>query len=66
MAGGRPSRGKGSSTGGLFGDVKAGMRIAQEEIFGPTTALIPVKGFEEAVATANSVRYGLSSSIFTG
>ena len=41
------------------------MRIAQEEIFGPTTALIPVGSFEEAVAAANSVSYGLSSSIFT-
>ena len=49
----------------VFGDVEAGMRIAQEEIFGPTTALIPVKSFEEAVAAANSVAYGLSSSIFT-
>jgi aldehyde dehydrogenase (NAD+) len=41
------------------------MRIAQEEIFGPTTALIPVSGFEEAVAAANSVQFGLSSSIYT-
>jgi aldehyde dehydrogenase (NAD+) len=49
----------------VFADVEAGMRIAQEEIFGPTTALIPVESFEEAVAAANSVRYGLSSSIFT-
>src|SRR5919205_174010 len=31
----------------------------------PTTALIPVDSFEEAVAAANSVKYGLSSSIFT-
>jgi aldehyde dehydrogenase (NAD+) len=49
----------------VFADVEPGMRIAQEEIFGPTTALIPVASFEEAVAAANSVRYGLSSSIFT-
>jgi aldehyde dehydrogenase (NAD+) len=49
----------------VFGDAEPGMRIAQEEIFGPTTALIPVDSFEEAVAAANSVRYGLSSSIFT-
>jgi len=49
----------------VFGDVEAGMRIAQEEIFGPTTALIPVKSFDEAVAAANSVRFGLSSSIYT-
>ena len=49
----------------VFGDAEPGMRIAQEEIFGPTTALIPVDSFEEAVAAANSVRYGLSSSIFS-
>jgi acyl-CoA reductase-like NAD-dependent aldehyde dehydrogenase len=49
----------------VFGDVRPDMRIAQEEIFGPTTALIPVDSFEEAIAAANGVRYGLSSSIFT-
>jgi len=49
----------------VFADVEPQMRIAQEEIFGPTTALIPVESFEQAVAAANSVRYGLSSAIFT-
>jgi len=49
----------------VFADVEPGMRIAQEEIFGPTTALIPVGSFEEAVSAANSVSYGLSSAIFT-
>jgi acyl-CoA reductase-like NAD-dependent aldehyde dehydrogenase len=49
----------------IFADVDPQMRIAQEEIFGPTTALIPVGSFEEAVAAANSIKYGLSSSIFT-
>jgi aldehyde dehydrogenase (NAD+) len=49
----------------VFGDVEPGMRIAQEEIFGPTTALIPVDSFEAAVSAANGVKYGLSSSIFT-
>jgi aldehyde dehydrogenase (NAD+) len=49
----------------VFAEVEPGMRIAQEEIFGPTTALIPVDSFEDAVRAANSVRYGLSSSIFT-
>jgi len=49
----------------VFGDVETGMRIAQEEIFGPTTALIRVASFEQAVAAANSVQYGLSSSIYT-
>jgi aldehyde dehydrogenase (NAD+) len=49
----------------VFGDVEAGMRIAQEEIFGPTTALIRVRDLDEAVRVSNGVRYGLSSSIFT-
>jgi acyl-CoA reductase-like NAD-dependent aldehyde dehydrogenase len=49
----------------IFGDVDPGMRIAQEEIFGPTTALIRVRDFDEAIRVANGIRYGLSSSIFT-
>jgi aldehyde dehydrogenase (NAD+) len=49
----------------VFADADPEMRIAQEEIFGPTTALIPVAGFDEAVAAANSVSFGLSSAIYT-
>jgi alpha-ketoglutaric semialdehyde dehydrogenase len=49
----------------IFGDVEAQMRIAQEEIFGPTTALIPVRDFDEAIRVSNGIRFGLSSSIFT-
>ncbi len=49
----------------IFGDVDPQMRIAQEEIFGPTTALIRVRDFDEAIRVANGIRYGLSSSIFT-
>jgi alpha-ketoglutaric semialdehyde dehydrogenase len=49
----------------IFGDVEPEMRIAQEEIFGPTTALIKVSDFDEAVRAVNGVKYGLSSAIFT-
>jgi aldehyde dehydrogenase (NAD+) len=49
----------------IFGEVDPQMRIAQEEIFGPTTALIRVRDFDEAIRVANGIRYGLSSSIFT-
>jgi alpha-ketoglutaric semialdehyde dehydrogenase len=49
----------------IFGDVESKMRIAQEEIFGPTTALIPVRDFDEAIRVSNGIRFGLSSSIFT-
>ncbi len=49
----------------VFADVEPGMRIAQEEIFGPTTALIRAEDVDEAIRIANGVKYGLSSSIFT-
>jgi aldehyde dehydrogenase (NAD+) len=49
----------------VFADVKANMRIAQEEIFGPVTAVIRCSSFEEAISIGNGVRYGLSASIYT-
>jgi aldehyde dehydrogenase (NAD+) len=49
----------------VFADVKPDMRIAQEEIFGPVTAVIPCDSLEEAIEIGNGVKYGLSSSIYT-
>jgi alpha-ketoglutaric semialdehyde dehydrogenase len=49
----------------IFGDVDPQMRIAQEEIFGPTTALIRVRDLDEAIRVSNGIKFGLSSSIFT-
>jgi aldehyde dehydrogenase (NAD+) len=49
----------------IFTGVKPGMRIAQEEIFGPVLAVITVDSFEEATAVLNGTDYGLSSSIYT-
>jgi len=49
----------------LIDHVRPEMRIAQEEIFGPTTALIPVADLDEAISVSNGIKYGLSSSIFT-
>jgi len=49
----------------VFGDVDPGMRIAQEEIFGPTVAVIKVRDVDEAIEVSNGIEYGLSSSIFT-
>ncbi len=49
----------------VFTDVSADMRIAQEEIFGPVTAVIPANSLDEAIEIANGVRYGLSASIYT-
>jgi alpha-ketoglutaric semialdehyde dehydrogenase len=49
----------------IFDDVRADMRIAQEEIFGPVASMIPVDSLDEAIDVANGVQYGLSASIFT-
>ena len=49
----------------IFSGVAPMSRIAQEEIFGPVLSVIPVDGYDAAVAAANGVRYGLSASIFT-
>jgi aldehyde dehydrogenase (NAD+) len=49
----------------VFADVTSSMRIAQEEIFGPTTAILPVDSLDEALAAANSTQFGLSLSIYT-
>ncbi|TDC55491.1 aldehyde dehydrogenase family protein [Actinomadura sp. KC345] len=47
-------------------DVKSGMRVAQEEIFGPVLVVIPVDGTEEAVEVANDSEYGLSGAVWSG
>jgi alpha-ketoglutaric semialdehyde dehydrogenase len=49
----------------VFAGVEAGMRIAQEEIFGPTVSLLKVADFDEAIRVSNGIKYGLSSAIFT-
>ncbi|HYE79546.1 MAG TPA: aldehyde dehydrogenase family protein, partial [bacterium] len=49
----------------VFGDVDQNMRIAQEEIFGPVTALIKCRDLEDAIAIANNTDYGLSAAIYT-
>ena len=49
----------------IFDHVPANSSIAQDEIFGPVLSVIRVRDFDEAVRAANSVRYGLSSSIYT-
>ena len=49
----------------LFDHVQWDSSIAQDEIFGPVLSVIRVREFDEALRVANSVRYGLSSSIYT-
>ena len=47
----------------IFAGVTPGMRIAQEEVFGPVLALMVANDFEDAMRLANGVRFGLSASI---
>ena len=49
----------------IFARVEAGMRIEQEEIFGPVLSVVRVANAEEAFAVNNGVKYGLSSSVYT-
>ncbi len=49
----------------VFADVTPDMRIAQEEIFGPVTALIRVRDLDEAIEVHNGTQYGLSGAIIT-
>jgi acyl-CoA reductase-like NAD-dependent aldehyde dehydrogenase len=49
----------------VFTGVTNGMRIAQEEIFGPVVCVIPFDTEEGAVALANGTQFGLATSIWT-
>ena len=50
----------------VLADVPAGARIHTEETFGPVLVAQPVADADEAVAIANSTRYGLSAGLITG
>ena len=70
LCGGRRGDAKGLANGNffeptIFGRVEAGMRIEQEEIFGPVLSVVRVSDADEAFAVNNDVKYGLSSSIYT-
>ena len=61
----------GALAGGFFYEptiltnVRASMRVAQEEIFGPVTCVITYRDLDEAVRIANDVEFGLAASIWT-
>lgn len=47
----------------IFSHVRSGMRIAQEEIFGPVLCLIPYADEADAIRIANDTVYGLGCHI---
>ncbi|MCC7038083.1 MAG: aldehyde dehydrogenase family protein, partial [Alphaproteobacteria bacterium] len=57
---------KGFFMGGcLFDNVKPGMTIYKEEIFGPVLGIVRVKSYKEAVDLINAHEYGNGTAIFT-
>jgi aldehyde dehydrogenase (NAD+) len=70
LCGGRRATDKGLENGfffepTIFARVRAGMRLEQEEIFGPVLSVLRFRSPEEAFAINNDVKYGLSSSVYT-
>jgi 1-pyrroline-5-carboxylate dehydrogenase len=49
----------------VFGDVWAGARIEQEEIFGPVLACIRAEDFDQALAIANDTEFGLTGAVYS-
>jgi acyl-CoA reductase-like NAD-dependent aldehyde dehydrogenase len=70
LCGGRRATGAGLDHGyffepTIFARVRAGMRLEQEEIFGPVLSVVRVRTPDEAFTVNNDVKYGLSSSVYT-
>jgi phenylacetaldehyde dehydrogenase len=49
----------------VIADATNDMRVAQEEIFGPVSVVVPFSDEEEGIEKANDVRFGLGSGIWT-
>ncbi|GLI36207.1 NAD-dependent succinate-semialdehyde dehydrogenase [Desulforhabdus amnigena] len=64
--GSKPPEGKGFFfQPAVLVNVKADMKVAQEEVFGPLAPIVVVKDEEEAVAWANATKFGLGASIWS-
>ncbi len=49
----------------VFADTDNRSRLAQEEVFGPVTAVMPFDGEEDAIALANDSNFGLVGGLWT-
>jgi aldehyde dehydrogenase (NAD+) len=70
LTGGKRAGGNGLDKGfffapTVFGAVGRDMRIAREEVFGPVVSVIECENFDEAIAIANGIQYGLSTALYS-
>jgi aldehyde dehydrogenase (NAD+) len=69
LAGGAPPASSEYHNGFFFKptvlEARPEMEIAREEVFGPVLSVIRAADLDSALQIANSVRYGLTASIFT-
>lgn len=70
MTGGRRPEGPGFECGfwvepTVYAGVEPGMRLWQEEVFGPILSVGKWKTFDEAVELANSTEYGLTGAVWS-
>lgn len=49
----------------ILGNVKSGMSVAREEIFGPVISVLSYSSLDDAFAILNDVEFGLTSSLFS-
>jgi aldehyde dehydrogenase (NAD+) len=49
----------------IFDNVTPTMRVAQEEIFGPSLSVLEAKSLEQAIDINNHTNFGLSASLYT-
>lgn len=49
----------------VLGDVVPGMRVFEEEVFGPIASITPFASDDEAVQLANSTAYGLAAAVMS-
>lgn len=49
----------------IFSGVTNGMRIAQEEVFGPILSVLTFRDEEDAIAIANDIQFGLAAGVWT-
>ena len=70
LTGGKRATGDGLDKGffyapTVFGTVDPAMRIAREEVFGPVVSVLECRDFDDAIAIANSIEYGLSTALYS-